>query len=139
MITNNQKIPIYHVHGYLPQNMEIPDSDIVFAEDAYHTQFIDPYSWSNLIQLYKYMNNTCLLIGLSITDPNLRRLLDISRRKNNLNKPRHFIIKIKSELENNFRETQMFLEEQDANSLGLNVFWIDSFDEISGILDRIRE
>lgn len=139
MITNNQKIPIYHVHGYLPQNMEIPDSDIVFAEDAYHTQFIDPYSWSNLIQLYKYMNNTCLLIGLSITDPNLRRLLDISRRKNNSNKPRHFVIKRKPELENNFREMQMFLEEQDANSLGLNVFWIDSFDEIPGILDRIRE
>lgn len=136
MIIDNQKLPIYHVHGYLPQNMDIPDSDIVFAEDAYHTQFIDPYSWSNLIQLYKYMNNTCLLIGLSITDPNLRRLLDISRRKNNLNEPRHFIIKRKPE--NNFRKIQMLLEEQDANSLGLKVFWIDNFDEIPSILDQIN-
>lgn len=137
VVVSSTKIPIYHVHGYLPRLANIKTSNIVFSEDAYHTQFIDPYSWSNLIQLYKYMNNTCLLVGLSITDPNLRRLLDISKRKNNYDKPRHYIIKKKPNTAGSFKKTQIILEEQDANSLGLNVFWIDEFDEIPDILNRI--
>ncbi|MBD5549770.1 MAG: TIR domain-containing protein [Lachnospiraceae bacterium] len=137
MIVDSRYIPIYHVHGYLPQTGEIKAPNIVFSEEAYHTQFIDPYSWSNLVQLYKYMENTCLLLGLSITDPNLRRLLDISKRKNSSTKLRHYIIKKKPDISDDFMKTQMLLEEQDANSLGLNVFWIDDFEEIPNILDRI--
>lgn len=139
MIVDSRHIPIYHVHGYLPQIGEIKTPNIVFSEEAYHTQFIDPYSWSNLVQLYKYMENTCLLLGLSITDPNLRRLLDISKRKNSFTQLRHYIIKKKPDISDDFIKTQMLLEEQDANSLGLNVFWIDDFDEIPKILSRIAK
>lgn len=139
MIADSKYIPIYHVHGYLPQEGDIKTPNIVFSEEAYHTQFIDPYSWSNLVQLYKYMENTCLLLGLSITDPNLRRLLDISKRKNNSTQLRHYIIKKKPTVNDDFIKTQMLLEEQDANSLGLNVFWIDDFDEIPKLLSRIAE
>lgn len=137
MVADNTKIPIYHVHGYLPQAKDVDKPNIVFSEETYHTQFIDPYNWSNLVQLYKYMENTCLLIGLSITDPNLRRLLDISKRKNEFIRPRHYIIKKKPYGSDDFKRTQMLLEEQDANSLGLNVFWIDEFEEIPNILNRI--
>lgn len=137
MIAKSKYIPIYHVHGYLPQEGDIKTPNVVFSEEAYHTQFIDPYSWSNLVQLYKYMENTCLLLGLSITDPNLRRLLDISKRKNSSTQLRHYIIKKKPSVNDDFIKTQMLLEEQDANSLGLNVFWIDDFDEIPYILKRI--
>jgi hypothetical protein len=77
------ELPVYHVHGYLPRTGRIPDeTDIVFSEDAYHSQFIDPFSWSNLIQLNKLTQNTCLFVGVSLTDPNLRRLLDVAWRKN---------------------------------------------------------
>lgn len=137
MIADSKYIPIYHVHGYLPQEGDIKSPNIVFSEDAYHTQFIDPYSWSNLVQLYKYMENTCLFVGLSITDPNLRRLLDISKRKNSTMQLRHYIIKKKPIVNDDFIRTQILLEEQDANSLGLNVFWIDDFGEIPDILRRI--
>ncbi len=65
----------------------------MFSEDSYHSQFIEPFSWSNLIQLNKLNQNTCLLIGLSLTDPNLRRLLDVSSRKNSEKKINHYIIK----------------------------------------------
>lgn len=44
------ELPIYHVHGYLPRRGKVSEtSDIVFSEDAYHGQFLDPFSWSNLI------------------------------------------------------------------------------------------
>jgi hypothetical protein len=57
------ELPIYHVHGYLPRSGKVPkDADVVFSEDTYHSQFIEPFSWSNLVQLNKLNQNTCLFL-----------------------------------------------------------------------------
>lgn len=80
---NVNTLPIFHVHGYLPSDGELDEPNLVFSEDTYHSQFINPYSWSNLVQLNTYSENVCIFIGLSLADPNLRRLLDISHRNNN--------------------------------------------------------
>jgi len=139
--SNPAELPIYHVHGFLPRKGRISkETEIVFSEDAYHTQFIDPFSWANLIQLNKLSQNTCLFIGLSLTDPNLRRLLDVSNRKDPTNNLNHFIIK-KTPSFSNSSETidkmTILLEEQDANELGLNVIWVENFDDIPDVLLRI--
>lgn len=131
------QIPIYHVHGYLPKNEKIEKHNLVFSEDGYHTQFIDPYSWSNLIQLYKYMNNSCLFIGVSLSDPNLRRILDISRRKNEGDGNKHFIIKKLPPKDSSVYDLQLMLEEQDALMLGLNVIWVSDYDEYPKVLEKI--
>jgi len=90
----NSEIPIYHPHGFLPKTQKLTEqNEIVFSEDAYHSQFIEPFSWSNLVQLNHLNNNTCLLVGISLTDPNLRRLLDVSMRKNPDKQLRHYIFK----------------------------------------------
>lgn len=133
------EIPIYHVHGYLPKSETIKNHNLVFSEDGYHTQFIDPYSWSNLIQLYKYMNNSCLFIGVSLLDPNLRRILDISKRKNGDGINKHFIIKQMPSQESSVYDLQIQLEEQDALMLGLNVIWVSDFDEYPEILEKLLE
>ncbi|WP_342415016.1 TIR domain-containing protein [Paenibacillus sp. FSL R10-2782] len=139
----SDEIPIYHVHGYLPRFGDIPhESKIVFSEDSYHSQFIEPFSWSNLIQLNKLNQNTCLFIGLSLTDPNMRRLLDVSIRKNPDKLLNHYIIKKLPIIYNQSKEEvdtlAYFLEEQDATELGLNVIWIKSFEEIPHILNEIN-
>lgn len=131
------EIPIYHVHGYLPRNEKIEKHNLVFSEDGYHTQFIDPYSWSNLIQLYKYMNNSCLFIGVSLSDPNLRRILDISRRKNEGDGNKHFIIKKLPPKDSSVYDLQLMLEEQDSLMLGLNVIWVSDYDEYPKVLEKI--
>jgi hypothetical protein len=113
-------------------------TDIVFSEDTYHTQFIDPFSWSNLIQLYKLMNNICLFVGLSLTDPNLRRLLDISKRKSPDDMLKHYVIKKLPSNNSKINEMQIMLEEQDANMLGLNVIWVDEYKDIPYILEKIN-
>ncbi|RMG31501.1 MAG: TIR domain-containing protein [Bacteroidetes bacterium] len=138
------ELPIYHVHGYLPRTGDIPpETEIVFSEDAYHTQFIEPFSWSNLIQLTKLAQNTCLLIGLSLTDPNIRRLLDVANRKETSNKLNHYLIKKKPSIEGSAEDTidelMLLLEEQDANELGLNVIWVDDFDDIPPLICKMLE
>ena len=135
------ELPIYHVHGYLPRSGRIPaNMEIVFSEDAYHSQFIEPFSWSNLIQLNKLSQNTCLLIGLSLADPNLRRLLDVANRKNPEKTLNQYLIKKapnNSSQSDTMDDLALLLEEQDANDLGLNIIWISEFSEVSEILSRI--
>ncbi len=137
------ELPVYHVHGYLPRKGRIrKDAEIVFSEDAYHSQFIEPFSWSNLIQLNKLSQNTCLFVGLSLTDPNLRRLLDVTNRKNPSRLLSHYIIKKVPNSANNsdtVDELALLLEEQDAIELGLNVIWIQDFMEIAPLLRKIAE
>ena len=145
------EIPIYHPHGFLPRNIKLTkDNEIVFSEDTYHTQFIDPFSWGNLVQLNYLNNSTCLFVGISLTDPNMRRLLDVSMRKNGKNEKNHYIIrkhytnydlysdtKNKVDSENKMLKLIEHIEEKDANSLGFNVIWVDEFSEIPEILNNI--
>ena len=134
------QLPIYHVHGYLPRTGKVASqTEIVFSEDAYHSQFIDPFSWSNLIQLNKLTQNTCLFVGISLTDPNMRRLLDVAWRKNPDKTLSHYII---AKLPHSSKvdildEVSKLLNEQDANALGLNVVWIDDFSEVPRVLREI--
>ena len=132
-----EALPIYHVHGYLPNKTDIEEPNLVFSEESYHSQFIDPYSWSNLIQLNTFSTNVCLFVGLSLSDPNLRRLLDISWRRNQ--RCKHYIIMKKTPQKSRTDEIATMLFEQDANSLGLNVIWCSDFSEIPGILLKIAK
>jgi hypothetical protein len=136
------ELPIYHVHGFLPRSGKIPeDTDIVFSEDAYHGQFIDSFSWSNLIQLNKLTQNTCLFVGVSLTDPNLRRLLDVAWRKNHDKTLNHFIIKKLPSFGSSddvLDDLARLLEEQDANALGMNVIWVDSYVDIPPLMRSFR-
>ena len=148
------ELPIYHVHGFLPRRKGTGSlaDQIVFSEDAYHSQFIDAFSWSNLVQLNHFAQRVCLLIGVSMTDPNLRRLLDVSKRKNPTREAAHHWFKkhydpkdvmSKSGIKGNERNVRdcitiaELLEEQDARNLGLNVIWVDRFDEITRFLQRL--
>ena len=62
---NPNVLPIFHVHGYLPQKDSSFDDKtenlIVFSEQAYHRVYNDAYSWSNIIQLYVLKENVCLV------------------------------------------------------------------------------
>lgn len=78
------ELPIYHVHGYVPfesyeRNRGSSLEEIVFTEDQYNRVASDPYSWSNLVQIHCMSSTVGLMIGLSLSDRNMRRLLDAIR------------------------------------------------------------
>ncbi len=90
-------LPIFHVHGYLPRDSDtITDCNIVFGEGTYHAMNNDPYCWQNRVQMDYLCRNTCLFMGLSMNDPNLRRLLSITKQKCRDNSICHYIIKKKN-------------------------------------------
>lgn len=86
-------LPIYHVHGYLPQNNQHAKCDIILSEDMYHKQYNDIYNWNNLLQIIKFTEKTCLFLGFSLKDPNSRRLLDIAAKQRGNSNISHYIFR----------------------------------------------
>lgn len=81
-IVDATKIPIYHVHGYIPyQDMPVNYEDIIFSEDQYNKTFQDPYFWGNMVQVKQLTRTTGLMIGMSLADRNTRRILDSLRNQ----------------------------------------------------------
>lgn len=71
-------LSICHVHGFIPYNNSCVESSILFSEEQYHSVYQQSYSWSNIEQLHAPKRSHCFFIGLSMRDPNLRRLLDFA-------------------------------------------------------------
>jgi hypothetical protein len=146
MVPDEGEFPIYHVHGFLPrETISDAENEIILSERMYHKQYIDFYDWSNLTQINKFSQKTCLFIGTSLTDPNMRRLLDIaSTQRGNKEKP-HFIIAERPHIKEKHNNSLEHLEDsilhfkaQDAWSLGINTLWVDKRDDIPRELSKIR-
>ena len=68
------------MHGYIPyQSSDISYEDIIFSEDQYNRAFQDPFFWGNVVQVNQFTSATGLMIGLSLSDRNTRRILDSIR------------------------------------------------------------
>jgi hypothetical protein len=77
----NGSLPVYHPHGFLPFDNDRPNrnttGDIILSEDDYNTIANSSNHWANLIQTSYLTQGTGLMIGLSFSDRNLRRLIDL--------------------------------------------------------------
>lgn len=124
-----QLFPIYHVHGFVPyENKENIKSLPVLSEEEYHRVYANSYNWSNVEQIHALSRTTCIFIELSMTVPNLRRLLDIANKDSEAD-PRHFVFlpcidsfgKNKAvEVKNN---EAMRIQKEMFEELGLRVVW----------------
>jgi len=80
---DGDEVLIVHPHGFLPRAAYSRDyrmEPIVLSEDDYHDLYASPYRWANVIQLNLFVSFAVLFVGCSLKDPNLRRLLDTSKK-----------------------------------------------------------
>ncbi|HEY7187497.1 MAG TPA: SIR2 family protein [Vicinamibacterales bacterium] len=155
-------LPCYHVHGVLPfhkiHDIKIDDAlgadqkaaafarirptigNFVFSEDEYHTEYSDPYRWSNMTMINQLGRCSGLFVGLSLQDPNLRRLIDVTHRQ--YPDVANYAILTRNRRQNaSSRQStlQDLFEKVETDSfkdIGVRVIWTDSYDEVP---DRIRE
>lgn len=138
------RFPVYHVHGILDQ-ANLKSSDIVLSEDEYHEQYRRSFMWSNVEQLHALQNNNCFFIGLSMTDPNLRRLLDFTKSEANDNNQRDahcFAFLKKGDVTKNVKgNKEKFLDDQKyiLENLGVRVIWYNDHKELPNLLDKLQK
>lgn len=137
------ELPIYHVHGYLQQKGKLSgQNQITFGESIYHKQYIDIYSWNNIVQINKFRDFNCLFIGSSLTDPNIRRLLDIAKKQKGEQEENHFVFKmrhkeatVKAKLEVLLKENTELLNEKALTQLKFD----DTVKFLIQIIERFEE
>lgn len=136
---NLEEFPIYHVHGILPEK-EGPNSKIILCEEDYHDVYKESYLWSTIEQLHALNRTVCFFIGLSMTDPNLRRLLDFSRDLGDKSLVHYVFLQKKKFSETSTEhedERNDEIQEKIMNDFGLNVIWFKDFAELPKILEKI--
>lgn len=77
--SNGDGVPIIHAHGFLPKNGALIRDHLVFTEQDYHRLTESVFHWALAEVVERLRKNTVLFVGLSMSDPSLRRLLDASR------------------------------------------------------------
>lgn len=125
---------IYHPNGFLPYKIsEHPSESIVFLEDSFADQLIDSmHGRYNVLSEY-FANKTCLLIGLSLSDPTLKHLLRRSANNNPGNY--HYYVKHVD----NGDELDKYKDMKDAYFDIYNlVTLLLTSQEIGGLLDLIK-
>jgi hypothetical protein len=71
-----QKAVIYHPHGVLPtQLMEFPRDRLVFSESSYARLYLGALAGDFAFLLNHMSKNTCLIVGSSLEDEDLRNVL----------------------------------------------------------------
>lgn len=125
----NDKLSIYHVHGYLPEVkfkshiQERYRKSIYLTEENYNELYNNPYSWQISSQLSFFRENICLFVGCSLSDPNIRRLLEITKKEKRI----HYAILTTSGMSTN----DLVKASNHFARIGIEVIWVNDYNEIS--------
>ncbi len=137
-------VPVRHVHGYLPPPPEpiTPEqaTSVVFDEETYHSRFNQPDHWTNRMMLSAIRESVCVFIGFSMTDPNVRRLLEQSREPE---QTPHFVLLRQPPLEGATPDLQLararliHTQENILRELGLNIIWYSEYGDLPVLLELL--
>jgi hypothetical protein len=115
---------VIHPHGYVPKDGPISRKDIVFTEPDYHRLTESVFHWGLSEIVDRLRKRTVLFIGLSMSDPSLRRLLDASR---NSDIPPHWQIQKRHEIQDH--EVLQVMAEVDRRAREYATLLGSGFDE----------
>lgn len=117
--------PVYHVHGIISRdNKNQQEERIVLSEKDYHEMYSKVFDWSNVEQLHALTRCTCFFVGLSMKDPNLRRLLEIANGYRGKEVRHYAFLERKSKCKTAIKREEDFqIRENMLADLGINVIW----------------
>jgi hypothetical protein len=170
----DKRLPILHPHGYLPEQGDLEECNLIFTEDDYHGLTTTVFHWALTAIVNFLRHHTVLFIGLSMLDPNLRRLLDASYVYGDI--PAHWQLQKRHRIERGeernvlrdirdrarrFRKelglpppaeipelreaVSAMLQQADVydrnlfESMGVKTIWLEDYDDIPALLERIAE
>lgn len=91
-----QNAVIYHPHGVLPkEQMEFPQDRLVFSESSYARLFLGALAGDFSFILNHMSKNTCLILGSSLEDEDLRNVL-VQSAQSNPGNPHYYIYYLKA-------------------------------------------
>ena len=132
--TNRPKLgtlPILHIHGFIPREEDSDyERNVVLSEEDYHSLYRNAFHWANVEQLHALTQTTCYFIGLSLKDPSLRRLLDISFERGFGNAD-HYAFLPRNDYKQPAKAETMFY------NMGVNIIWYENVDELPSIVDSL--
>ena len=124
------EIPVMHVHGVIHPEDTDYDKNVVLSEDEYHNLYHDSYHWANVAQLYAFTHTKCIFVGLSMTDPSLRRLLDIAYQQGSGDVD-HYAFLIRTEFDCHKETEEVF------SQMGVNIIWCEDRDDVPRQIMRV--
>jgi hypothetical protein len=142
-------LPILHVHGFLPRRGPLPESPgLVFTEDDYHQLSSSVFHWA-LTELVGHLrHHTALFLGLSMSDRNLRRLLDAAYVRGDI--PVHWQVQRRHQISEEERAALKHPAAVDAalkladrydrellESMGVKTLWLEEFADLAPLLEAI--
>lgn len=132
-VSKNAVCSIYHVHGLLPfdrfNERKFTDS-LIFNESDYYYLYNNPYSWNIAKQLHDFKFNVCFFIGISLTDPDMKRILELANNPLKFNFI--FMKKEKEYGEHVYRDISTYFFTFD-----LITVWVDEYEEIGDWLNKL--
>lgn len=141
-------ISSYHVHGYIPfgHSLRETSTNVVLTEQDYFDFFGNPLSVFTYTFLHLLREHSCLFVGMSMRDDNVRRLLHYSARERrtafsivagSLSEKdvtrRHYAILARSS------DSTDEVIEKALITLGVRTLWLDSYDQLPDYLAFVYE
>jgi NAD-dependent SIR2 family protein deacetylase len=140
----SDKVTVFHPHGFIDRTAtkdELINVNLVLSEDDYNSLYSNPYSWANILQISLLTNYSVVFVGMSLTDPNIRRLLDVVRSNGFANQ--HFVILkdpakgVPKEQKTHFKKVKK-MKELDLKNFRVTPWWVSDYSDIGRIFKRIR-
>lgn len=139
-IRDPKSLNVYHIHGLLSSDGN-DVRDIIFSEEEYHKAYSSPYDWTNITQLHFLRSTTGLFIGCSLTDPNMRRILDTVKEEEEGRFHYAFMLHEVAKAVDpphlrKYREITKIIKEIFYHSIGIRVIWVKKYDDIPKMLEK---
>lgn len=119
------------MHGFIPSDQDKSyDKNVVLSEDEYHSLYNNAFHWANIEQVHALVQTACFFIGLSMKDPNLRRLLDIAQQRGSRD-PVHYAFLRREDYNQPLKAERVFYE------MGVNVLWYENYHDLPEMISSL--